>query len=612
MSAPADSPRDPATRQSAPSSPAPSEVSWRLDSPPGPRWVVAPHDPEQARRFREAFGFPPVVARLLSARGFRSPEDVDAFLSPSLQRTHDPFLMADMEPAVERIGRALGSGERICVYGDYDVDGISATTILVRSFRFLGAEPRPYIPHRTREGYGLQTEAVRRLAAEGVKLIVTVDNGTTAVEPIEVARSLGVDVIVTDHHRPDEGHGMPRALAIVNPQRADCSYPFKDLCGAGIAFKLAHATFRRHAPDPATAKEFLKNLLDYVALGTVADVVPLRGENRCFVSYGLELLRSGRRPAFREMMDVARVEPSHLSAGNLGFTLAPRINAAGRTEHAGAALELLLSDDPARCRELALHLERCNDDRRAIEAAITEAAFARIDERSEASVIVVGGEGWHPGVIGIVASRILDRYHRPVIVLGLEGEWAKGSARSIRGFDVHAGLSACREHLAQFGGHTMAAGLKLRVGEIEAFRASIDAHGRRTIRPEDLAPRIGIDAVAEPEEITEESARTLQRMEPFGMGNPKPTLSISGLGLAESPRTINGRHLKLRLASSRSGGSFWAMGWGMAGREEDVRRAAGRLRLAATPVINTWGGTSRVELEIRELSAGEPRAASAN
>lgn len=564
---------------------------------PEPRWEFREVDPERVRQLQREAQVPSLIARILDARGLWGLENVTEFLSPALANIHDPFLLKDMEAAVDRIRQAMERQEKICVYGDYDVDGITSTAILKTTFAFLGVDVETYIPHRLTEGYGLRPESVRHLAERGVELLITVDNGITAVEAVGHARELGLDVIITDHHQP--GPEIPDALAVINPKQADCGYPFPELCGAGLAFKLAHALLRRCADDAETARSFLKSLLDLVAVGTVADVVPLVGENRTLVTHGLRVLQEGKRLGVQSLVDLI---PSNatISADNLGFTLAPRINAAGRTEHADYALDLILSVEPRQARDLAGLLDRFNEDRRRIESDITAEAFSLIDEDSTDPVIVIEQEGWHQGVVGIVASRVLDRYYRPSIVLGIEGDVAKGSARSIPGFDMHAALHACSDCLLQFGGHTMAAGLTLSRDRIPAFREALQSHARSILQVETMSRRLLIDAVAKPEEITYETARQIERLRPFGAANPKPIIAIDGFGLVEEPRLIKERHLKLRLAGP-DGTTVDAIGFGMGSRIHELMSGRSTLRLAATPFINHWGGRSKLELELKDF-----------
>ncbi len=507
-----------------------------------------------------------------------------------------------MDAAVARIGLALERRESVLVYGDYDVDGITSTAIVASAFGFLGAGIDTYIPHRLDEGYGLNVEAIRKFAERGVKLLITVDNGITAIEEVAEANRLGVDVIVTDHHEP--GENLPPAVAVIDPKQPGCDYPFKELCGAGVAFKLAHAMLKSRGVEANDAKQFLRSQLDLVALGTVADIVPLKDENRRLVANGMPVLRDGARVGLQQLAQLINVPIEEVTTGDLAFKISPRLNAAGRTDHAERALELLVTEDTNRARELSSMLDRFNSDRRRIEADITEEAFGLIDEASDSPVIVVHSEGWHPGVIGIVASRILERYHRPAIVLGIENGWAKGSARSVRGFDVHAALDACSGHLERFGGHTMAAGLRLRSSALADFCASLDVHARGALPSEALIPSLRIDATATCEDLTMDNARALEKLEPFGMANARPVIAIEGLTLVEEPRILKGRHIKLHLAGP-DGRSVWAIGFAMADRADELRAGCKNLRLAATPFVNRWAGRTNLELQLKDFSTGK-------
>ncbi|MCL5269824.1 MAG: single-stranded-DNA-specific exonuclease RecJ, partial [bacterium] len=378
-------------------------------------WRWRPSEPERVRALIRRTGMPPLMARILAARGLGDAEEARRFLSPVLGQLHDPFLMTDMEAAVDRICRALDRGEPIWIYGDYDVDGITATTILLLSLRELGCPADYYIPHRLSEGYGLNREAVDQLAQSGARLLITVDCGITSFAEAGRARQLGLDLIVSDHHEAEAQ--LPEACAVLNPKRTDCAYPCKVLSGAGVAFKLAHAILKRRHPDAAAAREFLKGLLDLVALGTVADMVPLVGENRPMVASGLARMRSAPRTGLLQLLDCAGVPPAGLDTTAISFCIAPRLNAAGRTQHAMYGVELLLTRDFREARDLAHKLENFNDDRRDIEKEILDQALAMIDLTAEDRVIVVAQEGWHAGVLGIVAARILNLYYRPQLIV---------------------------------------------------------------------------------------------------------------------------------------------------------------------------------------------------
>ena len=546
-----------------------------------------------------ATGLPPLLAKILVARGLGDPACAERFLRPSLAHLYNPFDLKGMDEAVVRIEQALKNDEAIWIYGDYDVDGITATAILLLTLRELGKEAEYYIPHRLSEGYGLHMEAIEQLAQEGARLIITVDCGVTAVREAALARELGMDLIVTDHHEP--GPELPPAVAVINPKQPGCAYPFKGLSGAGVAFKLAHALLKRLHPEEAGAREFLKSLLDLAALGTVADIVPLMDENRAIVTHGLSLLRLCKRTGLMHLMERAALSPSQLDATAISFVIAPRLNAAGRTEHAMFGVELLMTDDNQRARELARQLEGFNENRRDIEQSTVEEALVLLETGGEDPVIVVSQEGWHQGVIGIVASRLLGQFYRPTIVIGMaDGAVAKGSGRSIPGFDLLEALKACGEHLLQFGGHKMAAGLAIDPERIDAFRLAINEYARRVLPAEMMHPLVSIDADATPADLTAEVIGRLGELAPFGPENPKPVLALEGYRLIEEPRVLRGRHLKLHCASP-DGRPLAALGWGMAGRLDELAGRRGALRLAGTPMLNTWNGRTSVELELKDF-----------
>ena len=570
---------------------------------PAARWECRPSDPEQVRCLCRDLRLPPLVARILSGRGLYDPEQVETFVQPMLRTLHDPFSMDGIEPAVQRVGEALASAESIRIYGDYDVDGVTATTILMDTLGELGCSGDKldyYIPHRVREGYGLNLEAIEQLAGEGVGLVITVDCGVTAVEEARRLKQLGVDLIVTDHHEP--GSERPEACAIINPKLDGCGYPFADLAGAGVAFKLAHALLKRLHPDPDRALEFLKSLLDLVALGTVADIVPLTGENRVLVAHGLERLRASERTGLRALIKRAGLRPEQIDAESISFGIAPRINAAGRTDHAMFGMQLLMTEDPDEAASLAGRLEDFNVQRRDIELDLFDEALELLEPFLNDRVLVVAQDGWHAGVIGIVASRIIGRYYRPTIVITVDGDRAKGSGRSIPGFDLNKALGCCDEHLLQYGGHKMAAGLSLEMDRIEDFRAAINAHAADVLGDEMLRPLVEIDAVAEPEDLTHETVEALEMLAPFGNGNPKPVIAVEDYQLIDSPRVLKERHLKLRLAGPM-GEPLTALGWGMADRLREVPMAGGRLRLAGALINNTWNGRTEVEMILKDFQA---------
>lgn len=546
-------------------------------------------------------GVPPLVARVLVARGIVDAGAAERFLNPSLGQINDPFLLKGMGEAVDRVGRALAAKESIYIYGDYDVDGLTSTTVLHQTLRELGARVDYYIPHRLNEGYGLNGEAVEELAGRGAQLIVTVDCGIGAVAEAARARELGVDMIVTDHHEPAET--LPAACAVINPRQPGCDYPDKSLAGVGVAFKFAHALLKAHHPDGERAKELLKSMLDLVALGTVADVVPLVGENRALVTAGLELLRRGERIGIKRLCERASLKQALLDATHIGFGLGPRLNAAGRTEHANFGAELLMTDDSAEAGRLAEQLETFNNNRRSIEQAMLNEALDMLGPTIDDRVVVVAQDGWHPGVLGIVAARIVGLLHRPAFVIGIDGNVAKGSGRSIPGFDLHAALTACDGCLQRYGGHKMAAGLTVAADQLDTFIRRINAHAAEAMNEEMLRPLIEIDAHAEAGELTVETVRALEKLAPHGQENPKPVIALTDLRLIDDPQVMKGRHLKLRTAGPR-GGWLTALGWNMAHRAAELERYRGTIRLAGSPTINEWNGRTNVELVLKDFQVG--------
>jgi single-stranded-DNA-specific exonuclease len=544
-----------------------------------------PYSYSEARELAEQLGLSDPVAITLVRRGYRTPEQALAFLEAD--ESHDPGEFDSMAIVVARLRGAIEAGERVTVHGDFDVDGVCATTILVGALRELGADCDWLIPDRLADGYGLSAANVELLAERGTKLLVTVDCGVTAVEEVALAKSLGIDVIVTDHHqRAEELPDCP----ILHPEID--GYPFTDLCGTAVAWKLACAL--RGASGEAD--------LDLVALATVADVVPLVGENRSLVRKGLEQVRRMERPGIRALVEAAKCEPTRLDEGDLAFRLAPRINAAGRLYRADAGVELFLTDDPGRAAEIANELSRANGERRATEREVDGAAEtarrALPDELREAPALVVAGEGWHPGVIGIVASRLVERHHRPAIVISLDGDGGgRGSGRSIPGFDLLAGLEACAEHLTSFGGHRAAAGLELQAESLDAFRAAFAAHAAEVLGPEDLTRTERIDAMVGGADLGLDLAEELGRLAPFGMGNPGVRLLVPAASVRDV-RTMGqeGKHARFNLHSGAHRALGVAFGRSQLGvGAEDTVDAAVRLE------VNHWNGAVEPRVVLREI-----------
>jgi single-stranded-DNA-specific exonuclease len=507
---------------------------------------------------------------------------------------HDPHLLGNVKDACQLLHKAIAAGSRICVHGDYDVDGICATVLSVLSLRELGADVGWHLPSRFEEGYGLSGQTLERLAEEGYGLVLTVDCGITAVAEVAAARELGLDVLVTDHHRP--GDELPDCPVVAT---RPSSYPFPELCGTGVVFKLLQAL----ADDP------LDHHLDLVALATIADVVPLLNENRAFAIAGLRQLARTRRPGLRALMRTARVDPATVDEGAVGFRLAPRINAAGRLCRPEIALELLMSEDDAEAGELASRLEELNRDRQAVEERIFREAAKQIEEwperRRRQRGYVVADEGWHEGVVGIVASRLVERYRRPVVLIaGTDGEW-KGSGRSLPTYDLHAGLSACAEHLDRFGGHRAAAGLSIRPDAVEAFAEAFAAHADAHLTDEQLHPRTVVDAAVSGSALTLGLAEELRRLAPFGLGNPGVTLLLPGSELTDLQTVGEGKHLRFRVRErSRPAGSAIAFGLGS---QLDRFRQEGTYDLAFRLEENRWNGTVSPQLVVRHVHEANER-----
>jgi single-stranded-DNA-specific exonuclease len=553
-----------------------NEGTWRL--PPCPRREVV--------ALAQALDLSETTASVLVRRGYGDPETARAFLAAETP-AHDPFLLGDMEAACGAIRGAIATGKRICVHGDYDVDGICATALAVEVLRGLGADVSWHLPSRFEEGYGVSRETLARLTDDGCGLLLTVDCGITAVDEIAEARASGLDVVVTDHHRP--GDALPDC-PVVAPSSG--SYPFPGLCGTGVVYKLAQAL--------GVAE--LERRLDVVALATVADVVPLVDENRGLVAAGLKRLARTSRPGLRALMTAARVDPATVDAGAIAFRLAPRINAAGRLSHPRAALDLLLTEDEREADRLAAGLETLNRDRQAVEERILREAVAQVEEWSESErrrrAYVVAGEEWHRGVIGIVASRLVERFHRPVVLIaGGEEAWT-GSGRSIPAFDLHAALGACASHLERWGGHRAAAGLSIRAESIPAFAEEFAAHAGEALTDDDLRPSVAIDAVVRGTELTLDLAAELEALAPFGLGNPGVTLLAVGCELSELGAVGDGKHLKL--AVTADGARSGAIAFGQGPKLDRYRRPV-RYDVAFMLQANQWNGIVSPQLVVKRI-----------
>ncbi len=553
-------------------------------------WTVSPCPHREMSALAEALGISETTASVLVRRGYRDPAEVRALLAGE-QPLHDPFLLGDMNAASDTIRGAIAAGKRICVHGDYDVDGICATALALLMLRELGAEADWHLPSRFEEGYGVSRETLGRLAEEGCGLVLTVDCGITAVEEVAAARALGLEVVVSDHHRPAET--VPDCPVVAT---RPSSYPFPDLCGTGVVYKLAQALL-------GAESDFLARQLDIVALATIADVVPLVGENRSLTIAGLRALARTQKPGLRALLKSSRVDPGALDAGAVGFRLAPRINAAGRLGHPAAALELLLTDDGERAADLAAQLEDLNRERQGVENRMVREAMGVIERWPEAkrraSGYVLAEESWHEGVIGIVAARLVDRFHRPVVLIaGGDEEW-KGSGRSIPRFDLHTALGRCAADLERYGGHRAAAGLSIRPERIEAFAERFAAEAGAALTEEDLRPVTTVDAVVPASSLNLELCAELQRLGPFGMGNPGVTFVVTGCELAELATTEDGKHLRFRIRQNGKNG-VGAIGFGLGSQLDRLRRAGG-YDVAFRLEENQWNGMVAPQLVIKRI-----------
>lgn len=564
-----------------------------------PRWDLQSCDDAASSALAAALDIEPVIARLLCQRGLGDPAIAHRFLHPSLDQLHDPMGMADMRVALDRLMGAIARRERIAIHGDYDVDGVTSTVILRRALELLGADVTHFIPERLKDGYGLQPAAVERLHAGGVALIVSVDCGIRGADAARRARELGVDLIITDHHEPDAE--LPAALAVINPKRADCTYPDKNLAGVGVALKLVQALCR------ASGREaWLPGFIKVAAIGTLADVVPLVGENRVIAKIGLQLLSKGpHKVGLRALLDVCGLTGKTIDSYHIGFMVGPRVNAAGRMSTPDIATRLLLANDDSmetEARALALQLDGENVRRQEEEAGVLAAVKKMVTTDPEIgarSVIVVAGDGWHRGVVGIVASKLVDAFHRPAIVLSIEGDVAHGSCRSIPRFDMLGALERCAPLMIRFGGHRQAAGLTIDAARIRDLRLAVNDVADETLAPEDLMPRLRIDGDLTFRGITGGVAAGVLAMAPFGAGNPRPVFAARGVEIVDGPRKLKERHLKMSL--KQDGRVFRAVAWRSAEQHDYLAEHKAALDVAFSLEHNHFNGETRVELTLASL-----------
>jgi single-stranded-DNA-specific exonuclease len=564
-------------------------------------WQHLPCDDGQASILASALGLHPTVARLLCMRGFGNPDDASRFLNPSLDQLHDPFKLADMDRAVARLEQALARKEPIAIHGDYDVDGITSTVILRRTLELLGGTVSHFIPERLKDGYGLQPAAIDRLHAEGVSVIVSVDCGIRGADAARRARELGVDLIITDHHEPDTE--LPPALAVINPKRHDCSYPDKYLAGVGVALKLVQALC-----DRAGKGHWLPAFVKVAAIGTLADVVPLVGENRVIARLGLASLSRGPHTiGLRALLEATGLTGKTIDSYQVAFMIAPRVNAAGRMSTPDIATRLLLATGESmgdEARGLAQQLNDENLRRQQEEAELVSQAKKAIETDPAVgahNVLVVGGDGWHRGVIGIAASKLVDAYHKPAIVLSIDGDVAHGSCRSIPDFDMLGALEHCADLFARFGGHRQAAGLTMEAARVPEFRARVNAYADEVLEPDQLRPRLRIDGPLHLKAITHDLVQGLDSMGPFGLANPRPVFHAGPVQIVDGPKSIKDRHLKMTF--NQEGRRFRAMAWRLAERAQFLEQHRDGVNLAFSLDRNEYQGETFLELTVADIKS---------
>ncbi len=568
------------------------------------RWEIRECDRKSEARIARELSVPPIVARLLVNRGISDSAVAARFLSPSLTDVSNPLLLKGMEEAVSRLCAARVRGETVCVYGDYDVDGVTSTALLIHFFRAVGIRCFYHIPNRFEDGYGL-SEGGLRTVAERAQVVVSVDCGISAVAEAELCASLGLDLIITDHHTP--GPFLPQACAVINPLQSGCPFPFKYLAGVGVAFNLMVALRGRLREEGAFVGEREPNLreyLDLVALGTIADVVPLTGDNRIFVKYGLRELSASPRVGVKALKEVAGVAGA-VGCGAVGFRLAPRLNAAGRLEDAARGVELLLEEEPTRAAAIAAELDASNAERQAIEGQIMSDALGRIQNSPAMKgrkSIVLASDAWHPGVIGIVASRMVDLFHRPTVLISLQDGNGRGSGRSIPGFHLYDALDACAGHLVKFGGHRYAAGLSIDEASLAGFTARFEEVSAGRLSAEDLMPVLRVDAALSPGEVTPELADAIASLAPFGAGNPEPLFVLRRMEMGQR-LPVRGNHLKMRFAAPV--GMLDAIGFNLAGKGAGL---SGTVDVAFTLCWNEWNGRKNLQLNVKDIMQSEPGA----
>ncbi len=561
------------------------------------RWTIRKHDHAATAAFSAMLGVSPLVAALLISRGHDTEEKANKFLNPGYADMHEPFLMLGLRAAAVRILKAIENGEKILIWGDYDVDGTTGTTLLRKVIKILGGESTYHIPNRFTEGYGVNIPALEQAKVEGVTLAITVDCGIRSFEPLEWAKANGMDVIVTDHHLSDQSKGNPPAFAVVNPNQPGCEYPDKNLAGVGVAFKLAHALLREK-----DRKNLVPGFLKIAAIGTVADIMRLTGENRAIVALGLKALPNTTNYGLKALMEVADCR-SEMTSYHIGFRIAPRINAAGRMDAAKQVVELFETEDFNEARKLAGILDSRNRERQKVQQEITELALLETKDLFNKKFIVVSGEGWHRGVIGLAASRIAEKLHRPTIVLSTETGIAHGSARSIGNYHLLNALECCPKLFEQFGGHAAAAGMTMKTENIEAASKMLNDHAAATLTADELIPDLQIDALVSSKTLDLKLIEELSGFEPFGAGNPKPIFVTRDLVIRDDPIVMKEKHLKLRLVDGNRR-QFEAVWWdGVDKSKRQTLEPGSRIEIAYTAEVNSWQGNNRLQLVVEDLRA---------
>ncbi|MFC2170563.1 single-stranded-DNA-specific exonuclease RecJ [Calditrichota bacterium] len=555
---------------------------------------------ETVNTLQEGLQVHPAIARILALRGLDTVEKAMTFFNPELQNLHDPLLMQGMEEAAERVARALRNKEHICIYGDYDVDGITSVSLLYLFFREIGGIVSYYIPNRQNEGYGISVSGIQSVIDNGTQLIVTVDCGITSVEEVSWARERGVDMIISDHHQP--GDVIPYAYALINPKLLGNTYPFTDLAGVGVAYKLAQEVCRKMDLDP----HYLERFLDLVAVGTAADIVPLVDENRVFVRHGLATINSNPLVGIRALIETANLRFNKIGVGQIIYGLAPRINAAGRLGSAGGAVELLITSNLQKALHLAAELEKDNRTRKQIDSNTLDEAIDQVEEYFDPLIhnsIVIAREQWHSGVIGIVASRLIEKYYRPTVMITIEDGVGKGSARSIPGFDLYEAMRECEDLLLQFGGHTYAAGLTIKAEKIDEFRQRFDEVATKRLGETDLHPKLDIDAELNLADIDDDFFNSLSKFEPFGPRNPQPVFVTYNVAMADYPRIVGANHLKCTVKQNNH--FYDCIGFNIGDRMNRVDPLRPVNHIVYTLDENEWMGTTNIQLRIRDIKSGD-------